>query len=275
MDVNTGPVVSDIPVIRVQDVSFSWNGPLIIEKVGIAARKGEFLGLIGPNGAGKTTLLRLMAGLIEPTSGSIYLEGRRLRDMARREVARVVAMVQQKPAAEFAFSVEEVVGMGRHPHRGRFDLESDHDRELIQEAMALTATSDLADRRITEISGGEQQRVVLARALAQEAKLLLLDEPTSNLDPLHQFQVLQVLRGQVRRGLAVVASLHDLGLASRFCDRLVLLKHGGILAQGSPEQVLLPENLREAFRIIARVTTDRDTGGMNVTVLEGETDRMV
>jgi iron complex transport system ATP-binding protein len=272
MELTAKTLLSNGEILRLKDVWFSWKDHSIIKGINLSVRRGEFLGIIGPNGAGKTTLLRLIAGLIKPSQGSIHLDGRPLGRMTRREVAREIAMVPQKPATEFAFSVQDVVNMGRYPHRGRFEMQSKQDLAIVQDAMRLTETSQLADRPITEISGGEQQRVILARALAQDPKILLLDEPTSNLDPLYQLQVLKVVRGRVEKGIAVVSPMHDLELASRFCDRLILLKGGTILAEGSPEQVLVPEHLRTGFRVKAKVFPDRDTGGLKVTILDAVTD---
>lgn len=262
----------DSEILRIQDLWFSWKDRPAIQCISLGCRAGEFVGIIGPNGAGKSTLLRLIAGLLNPSRGSIQVVGRPLQWMSRREAARVIAMVPQKAATEFAFSVEEVVRMGRYPHRGRFEMESERDVALVREAMALTETSHLSRHPITEISGGEQQRVILARALAQDPQLLLLDEPTSNLDPLYQLHVLKVVRMRVNQSLAVVAPMHDLELGSRFCDRLVLIKDGMILAEGSPEQVLTPDNLRSGFKVRAKVSPDSDTGGLKVTILGGTED---
>jgi iron complex transport system ATP-binding protein len=255
-------------LLEVTNVSFSWGHRPIIQDVDFVVRPGELIGIIGPNGAGKTTLLRLVAGLLQPVEGHIRLLGRLLSDMSRKEIARVVAMVPQKPFTEFAFSVGEVVGMGRHPHRGRFEVESNQDRSAIGRAMELTDTLALSQRRIDEISGGEQQRVVLARALAQEPKLLLLDEPTSNLDPLHELHILNVVKDQVSKGVSAIVSMHNLIMASRFCDRLIMIRDGMPIASGAPEEVLSVTNIEAGFRVRSKIVPDLDTGGLNVTVLE-------
>lgn len=257
----------DEEILRLEAISYRTKGRLILKNIDLIVTKGDFMGVMGPNGAGKTTLLRLMAGLIQPSEGCVYINSHPLHRMNRIQVARLIAMVPHRPAAEFAFSVKEVVSMGRHPHRGRFELETEEDRELVRKSMAMTDVSGLSDQPITQISGGEQQRVALARALAQEPKLLLLDEPTANLDPFFKIQVLELVKERVEAGLAAVAPMHDPELASRFCNRLLLLKEGNIIAEGSPFEVLTIENLQELFGVRARVLPDDETMGLRVTIL--------
>lgn len=258
--------------LRADTVSMRWDGRSVLDRVGLQIRPGEFVGVIGPNGAGKTTLLRLMAKLLEPTGGALFLEGEALTSLSRRAVAQRVAVVPQTTTTAFAFPALEAVLMGRHPHLGRLEPETPEDYRIAREAMALTQTLPFAERPITEISGGERQRVLVARALAQEPRLLLLDEPTANLDLCHQIHVLEIVRRLVRQGLAAVAALHDLELASRYCERLVLLKAGAVLAEGTPAEVLTVERLAEAFRVRASVSPNPLTGGLQISVLSAEAE---
>jgi len=257
------------PILTLTGARKDWNGQTVLNDVNVTIHRGEFVGLIGPNGAGKTTLLRLMAKLLEPTGGAIFLDGRVLAGLRQREVSRQIATVpQSSPSPDFAFPALEVVLMGRYPHRGRWQKEQPEDYAIARQAMADTRTESLASRPITELSGGERQRVVVARALAQRPRLLLLDEPTANLDLCHQLQVLTLIRNLVRtEALAVVAAIHDLMLASRYCDRLLLLKAGSVIADDAPAAVLTPERLADAFGVVAHVEADVETGGLRITVI--------
>ena len=258
-------------LIEAQGVSLSIDGADILRGVSLAMRPGEILGLIGPNGAGKTTLLKVLGGLVRPSAGSVRLMGRPLAQIGPREVARAVASVPQVSASEFAFTASEIVLMGRSPHLGRFQIEGSHDREVALDAMRLMGIDDLADRFITTLSGGERQRVFIARALAQEPRALLLDEPTANLDVKHQLDVFGVVSRLAHQdGLAVAAAIHDLDLAAEFCDRLVLLSRGSILAEGAPEAALTAEHLAEAFGVQARTYRDPFTQAMRLSLARGE-----
>jgi iron complex transport system ATP-binding protein len=239
----------------------------ILTGVNFDVNAGEFVGLIGPNGAGKSTLLKVVSGLWAGGRGQIDLIGCSIHSYTMREIARLVAHVPQSTRLEFAFSAREIVLMGRSPHLGRFEIETAQDRAIADEAMRTTATLHLADRLANTLSGGEQQRIIIARALAQQPRILLLDEPTSNLDIKHQIGVLDVARGLAREhGLGVVAAIHDLSMAARYCDRLVMLVGGRVTANGTPETVLTPERIREAFEIDARVYRDPFTGQIALSV---------
>ncbi|HAP38666.1 MAG TPA: heme ABC transporter ATP-binding protein [Nitrospira sp.] len=257
------------PILRVSSVSRHVEGRAILENVDLTIGQGECIGLVGPNGAGKTTLLRVLARLLEQTGGSVHFDARPLDQWARRDIAAQMAVVPQVgPQADFRFSCAEIVGMGRYPHRGRWQSESIRDREIVDRAMDETGTAPLAARSITELSGGERQRVALARALAQTPRVLLLDEPTASLDLSHQLQVLELVRNLVRtKGLTVVVALHDLGLASRFCNRLLLMRQGRVVADGSPVEVLTPDWLADVYNVRALVEPDQHLGGLLIRVL--------
>jgi iron complex transport system ATP-binding protein len=239
----------------------------LLDSVSVAAGRGELVGLIGPNGAGKTTLLKALSGLIRRHGGSVALDGRDMDAMSSKEIARVLAMVPQTAPYTFGFTSLEVVVMGRYPHMSRFQVEGESDRRIAFDAMAKTEVQDFAHRQVLTLSGGEKQRVMVARALAQEPKVLLLDEPTANLDIQYQMQVMQLVKGLTSEGLTAVAAMHDLTLAARFCDRLVLLKKGRVLSEGTPWNVLTPENIEKAFSVKALVYTDPITGTLAVRVL--------
>jgi iron complex transport system ATP-binding protein len=229
---------------RVDGVSFSYNGDRVLHQVTFAVQPGEFMGIIGPNGSGKTTLLRLLEGLLRPLEGEVLIQGVSVREMSRRDMARIVAVVPQESPLTFPFLVQEVVLMGRAPHLGIWEFEGARDYVVACQAMERTRTLDLADRNMNALSGGERQRVLMARALAQEPRLMLLDEPTAFLDIRHQadcFSLMEDLNRQ--QGLTVVAVTHDINLASLYCHRIILLKEGRIHAVGRPEEVVTEEHI--------------------------------
>jgi iron complex transport system ATP-binding protein len=237
------------------------DGTEILRGVDLEIRPGDFIGLLGPNGAGKTTVLRLLSGVLRPGAGRVELEGRAIASIPARELARTVAVVPQESGASFPFLVEEVVLMGRSPHLGRLEFEGERDRDIARVAMAETATLAFAGREIGSLSGGERQRVLIARALAQEPRLLLLDEPTSFLDLRHRVELFRLL-GRLNReaGLTVVAVSHDLNLAARHCRRVALVHDGRVIADGTPEEVLTESTLREAYGVAVRVVPSPESG---------------
>lgn len=254
-------------LLQARQIYFTIEKTPILSDINLGLRAGEFVGLIGANGAGKTTLLKVISGLWPGAMGEIDLLGRPLRAYNTREIARIVAHVPQSIHVDFAFSAREVVLMGRSPHLRHFEMESAHDRAIAERAMHITQTSHLAHRLIHTLSGGEQQRVVIARALTQEPRILLLDEPTSNLDIKHQMNVLSMVQSLAQESqLGVIAAIHDLGLAARFCTRLVMMARGRIAADGTPEEVLTTERLAQVFEIDARIYRDPFSGHLAVSV---------
>ena len=253
--------------LTAHDVSFAVGMAQLLEAVSLEVRGGSLLGLIGPNGAGKSTLLKCISQLLSPTTGQVCLDGVDLQRQSPQEIARHIALLPQSTTLNFAFSCLEVVLMGRNPHLGRFQAEGAHDRAVAQQSMKDTGTEEFLTRLITEVSAGERQRVLLARALTQQPRLLLLDEPTAGLDVQHQLQVFTLIRSLVRQGLTAIAVVHDLNLAARFCDRLVLLDRGSVHARGLVSDVLTAENLASVFRVEATVEPDPALGVPRVTVL--------
>ncbi len=244
-----------------------------IDSVSLDVAPGEILGIVGPNGSGKSSLLKLMAGLLTPESGAVRLEGRPLAASVPAEVAKVVAVVPQESVAVFPFTVAETVMMGRYVHQvpsswslGIGDLSS-HDCAVSLQAMADTGILPLADRPLSDLSGGERQRVLLARALAQEPRILLLDEPTAFLDVHHQLELCAlVVRLRRERGLTVILVSHDLNVAGQYCDRLLLLEQGRPVRLGPPNEVIRPEVLRGVYRCEVMVDAHPQSGRPRVTL---------
>ena len=255
-----------------RDLTYQVEAARLLDRVSLSAERGEFVGLVGPNGAGKTTLLRTVSGLLRGNEGSVWLEGQDIAQLTAKEVARVLALVPQLAPYTYGFTALEVVMMGRYPHMSRFQVEGAAEREAALDAMGHTRVEAFADREVTTLSGGERQRVFVARALAQQPRVLLLDEPTSNLDIQYQLQVMELVRKLARSGLTALAAMHDLSLAARFCDRLVLLHRGQVLAEGVPCEVLTPGNIEKAFAVRSLVYTDPLTDSLVVKVLSPAVD---
>nr|WP_241431931.1 ATP-binding cassette domain-containing protein [Natrialba chahannaoensis] len=253
--------------MTVTDLSLSFGDLCVLEDASLSIEPGEFVGFVGPNGAGKTTLLRAISGAITPDSGTVTIDDTDVHAVSSRASSRLVAVVPQDTSLSFSFPVRDVVEMGRHPHRSRFAAPTHEDRDAVERALERTRTTDLAERPIDEVSGGQRQRVVLARAVAQETPALLLDEPTASLDVNHQIETLELVRELVDSGRTAVAAIHDLDLAARYCDRLVVLADGAVHDVGTPNEVLTADALAEAFDANATVTTNPVTGTETVTAL--------
>jgi iron complex transport system ATP-binding protein len=246
--------------LSVTALSVEKSGTAILSNVGFSAPSRRITGLIGPNGAGKSTLLSALLGLL-PANGHIAFEGYDLPRLNRRDRARLLALVEQSAATEERLSVRDVVALGRIPYEAAWQSEpSPEDDTIIDKALSDTGTTGFASRRFTTLSGGEQQRVHVARALAQQPRLLLLDEPTSHLDIRAQLQLLALLRQKAGAGMTILVALHDLNLAVRFCDHLVVLANGRVAAQGSPAEILTPELLRSVYGVSARLVSDTTNG---------------
>jgi iron complex transport system ATP-binding protein len=251
--------------LEVQDVSFSYGpGRFHLDGVSLTARPGEVVGLLGPNGSGKSTLIRLVMRLLRCDSGRVLVDGRSVADWSSREFARRVAHVPQQTRAAFAFTALETVLMGRNPYQGAMGFESEADHRVARQALERVDAERFADVLLDELSGGERQRVILARALAQEADLLVLDEPASFLDIRHQYSLYHLLRDLAHdEGRTCLAAGHDVNVLAAYCDRLVLLSEGRVVGDGPPQEVLTEARLREVYGVEAEVLT-RDDGRLIV-----------
>jgi cobalamin transport system ATP-binding protein len=244
------------PAIQTRNLSFAYKDRAVLHAISVQVGSGEMLGILGPNGSGKTTLLKILSAVLVG-QGEVELNGRNIQTYKRRELSRLFAVVSQGSRVNFPYTVAEIVLMGRASYHSSFALEGKKDLEVARASMELTDSLSLANRYFHELSGGEKQRVMIARALAQEPEILLLDEPSAFLDLKHQVQVFELLRRLNReRGLTIVAALHDLNLAALFCLRLVMLRAGRIYRDGSPREVLTEKTIEAVYGIRVRVESD-------------------
>lgn len=237
--------------LEAKAVSVDVRSGRVVDGADLSLVSGEFVGLIGPNGAGKSTLLRAILGLQQRTAGSVTLNDQPMTGLSPRSRARAIAYLPQDRRVEWRLPARDIVMLGRYPHQDGFGGASAADRSAVDRALALVEAEHLANRPVVTLSGGERTRVLLARALAVEAPLLLADEPIAALDPYHQLHVMEILKGLSRQGVGVLCVIHDLALALRFTDRLVLMDAGRVVADGAPADVLSPERLETVYRIAA------------------------
>jgi len=239
------------PILTADGLEFAYRSDLpVLRDVSLTACQGQLLCILGPNGSGKTTLLRCLLGQLEPVRGNVALNSKPVRHYRPRELARTLGYVPQFPKSAFGFTARQIVLMGRLAHSGPLGLAGANDREVVRLAMQMTDTVDLAERTLDELSGGEAQRVMIARALAQQPSVMLLDEPTSHLDVRHQMTIYRMM-GRLAHDwqMAVVCVSHDVNLAGRFGDQLVLIKDGAVRAAGTPEDVIRPDVLSDAYDV--------------------------
>ncbi len=256
------------PLLRATGVGHVFGADPVLDGVDFELVGGRLTIVLGPNGSGKTTLVRILSGVLEPTRGEVELGGRAIALLSRRVVARALAVVPQETPVPFPYRARELVAMGRAPHLGPLGREGPRDRALVGAALRQLSVEHLADRAFPTLSGGEKQRVLLARAVAQQTETLLLDEPTAHMDLGHRMQTFEWLRGWVREGGGRGAALvtHDLVLAARFADELVLLHRGSVVSRGSPGEVLTPATIVEVYGVEARVARD-EQGRLAITPL--------
>ena len=241
--------------ISTQAVRADLGGAHILRGMDIVAGAREFVGIIGPNGSGKSTLLKCIYRVLKPSGGAVYLDGRPLADWSVRESARRVAVVAQHNYYNFEFSVKDVVLMGRAPHKRALDRDNAEDYRLVREALTTVGMAEFETRSFATLSGGEQQRVILARALAQQTPCLILDEPTNHLDIKYQLELMDIVKGLDR---TVISAIHDLNIAAMYCDRLYAVKDGVVVAEGAPGEVLTVDFIREVYEVEAEVTSGGD-----------------
>jgi iron complex transport system ATP-binding protein len=241
-------------LLSVDGIECRYGSVKILEKVSLTVNEGDFVGILGPNGSGKTTLLKSISRTLKPYKGAILLDKTDIYSMKSVDLAKHMAIVPQENNIGFSFTASDIVMMGRNPHMKRFQMETDKDMAIVRKAMTQTNTWHMADRPINELSGGEKQRVVIARALAQEPKVLLLDEPLTHLDMINQLEIMDLVRELcIKERLVVLAVIHDLNLAGRYCTSAILLKNSRVFAAGSLEQVLTSENIKSVFNVDAIV----------------------
>lgn len=258
--------------LSAQNLTVGYDGRMIIERQDLAIPDGAITTIIGPNGCGKSTMLRALARLLPPQTGTVTLDGDDIRSLPPRHVARTLGLLPQQPIAPEGLQVADLIARGRHPHQSWYRQWTDDDAVAVARAMELTATAELADRRLEALSGGQRQRVWIALALAQETDLLLLDEPTTYLDLAHSIEILDLVHGLVHAAdsdKTVVMVLHDLNLAARYSDHIVVMADGAVIAEGPPAQILTADLLERAFGLKSVVVADPVTGGPMVVPLGG------
>ncbi len=239
--------------ISAKDIRLSYGAEEILKGVSIHSGSREFVGLIGPNGSGKSTLLKCIYRILKPNAGQIFLGEEELQTMSVKESARRMGVVAQHNYYNFEFTVKEVVMMGRSPHKKTLERDNARDYEIVDQALKTVGMEEFAQRSFSTLSGGEQQRVILARALAQQTPCLILDEPTNHLDITHQLQLMRIVKNLP---VTVISAIHDLNIAAMFCDRIYVLQKGQIMAQGTPREVLTEELIRQVYQVEAEIVED-------------------
>ncbi|MFB6665712.1 MULTISPECIES: ABC transporter ATP-binding protein [unclassified Streptomyces] len=248
--------VKDVPRLAARDVTVGYGDRTVIDQLDVAIPSGVITTIIGPNGCGKSTLLRTLTRLLKPTGGTVVLDGEDIGTLRTKDVAKKLGLLPQAPVAPEGLTVADLVARGRHPHQSWLRQWSSDDADVVRRALAMTGVADLADRTVDSLSGGQRQRVWISMTLAQGTDLLLLDEPTTYLDLAHAIDVLDLVDDLHESGCTVVMVLHDLNLASRYSDNLVVMRGGAVLAQGHPRDVITAELLDEAFGLRAKVVDD-------------------
>lgn len=255
--------------LQVEGLTFSYGEKEAAENVSLYVKEGEFVGLIGPNGSGKSTVLKnIYRGLI-PDAGTITLDGENLLTMPYKKSALKMAVVGQENDVPFDFLVEEIVAMGRSPHKKLFDVDNAKDKEIVHHALEHLGMEKMAKRNYLHLSGGEKQRVIIARAVAQESDFFILDEPTNHLDISYQMQIFDFIK---RLKVTVLSAIHDLNMAALYCNRIYVLKEGKVVLEGTPEEVLTPENIYQVYGVKSSVIKHPITGKLSITYLPVEID---
>jgi iron complex transport system ATP-binding protein len=251
--------------LSIEDIHCYYGSVKVLEDIRFSVKSGDFVGILGPNGSGKTTLLSSISRTLRPRKGRILIDDIDVYSLSSTEAAKQMAVVPQETIINFNFTVIDIVLMGRNPYISRFEMESEKDLEIARRCMEFTKTSDLAQRRVRELSGGEKQRVIVARALAQEPKILLLDEPTTHLDINNQLEIMDLIKTLCRHEkLAVLGVFHDFNLAARYCDRCILINSGRMIDQGSIHEVLTPENVEKVFNVRSVVHRHPIAGSIHI-----------
>jgi len=250
-----------VSLLDIDSLSYKYDEKTVLDNITLGIKGGEIIGILGPNGCGKTTLLKNLNKNLRPHGGCVMIDGTDIGGISKKEIAQSIAAVPQSNEIRFAFTVREIVTMGRMPFQESFRGETREDIEIIEKAMEQTGLTGFADRYINTLSGGERQRAVIARAITQTPRIILMDEPTLHLDINMQFEVLDLIQSLSKENdLAVVIVSHDLPMVTRYCDRIVLIHDHKIFAMGSPEEILTKENMRTVFNVDAELEKDQRTG---------------
>jgi len=252
--------MNSMDIFKIENLCSGYGDKKIIDGINFTVSSGDFISIIGPNGAGKTTLMKTLTGDLNPASGSVNFRGRSLHDTGREVLARELAVVHQFVENIQPFSVYEFVRLGRFPHQKVWEIESENDRRIVDEAIEITGIGDLRYRPLTELSGGEVQLVYIARALAQNRDVIILDEPISHLDVMHRIQIMDILHDLNRTGSTIITVLHDINISSDYCTRIIGLKEGRIFFDGRPEDVISYEKIEELFSIVCVVRDNPISG---------------
>ena len=247
--------------LSIEKITYSINSKLIVDGVDLGVEEGSFVGLVGPNGCGKSTLLKNIYKVYTPDSGKVYIDGKDLAELSSRETALEMSVMQQENVVEFDMSVYDMVMLGRFAHQKMFGNDMAQEKKIVEDAIEEVGLTGYEQRSFLSLSGGEKQRTLVARALVQQAKLIILDEPTNHLDIGYQYQIMTILKNQ---GLTVFSSIHDLNIAACYCDKIVLMKAGKIVDIGTPWEVLVPERIKELFGVDARITVNEVTNRPNI-----------
>lgn len=251
--------------IEVENLQFGYNEK-IIDNISFKIEEGKFVSLIGPNGSGKSTIIKLLNHLYPPWQGRILIDNEDINSFSKKELARKISLVPQNTLIEYEFTVEDIVLMGRYPYKKRFERYNEEDYEIAYHALKATNTFHIKDKIITEISGGERQRVIIAKALAQETPIILLDEPTAHLDINHQMEILNLLRRlNKEKKTTIIIAIHDINLASRFSDEIIILSMGKIIDNGIPENVITKENMEKVYSVKVAIDKNKHTNSLSIT----------
>ena len=253
--------------LEIKDIKYSINTTVIVDGVSLGIEEGTFVGLVGPNGCGKSTLLKNIYRTYTPDSGAVYIDGNSTETMSNRELAHEMSVMQQENVVEFDMTVFDMAMLGRFSHQKMFGNDMHHERELVREALREVGMEGYEERSFLSLSGGEKQRTLVARALVQKAPLIILDEPTNHLDIGYQYQIMNILKKQ---NLTVFSSIHDLNVASCYCDRIVLMKAGKIVDVGTPEEMFVPEKIKYLFGVDTMVTVNAVTKKPNIVFIPSE-----
>ncbi len=260
-----GKYLSDM-LIRAKNLCFSYNKKMIIKDLDLEINKGLFYGILGPNGCGKSTLIDLLTGLLKPESGIVEYKGRSIDSYSKGKLSKEIALVPQNFYINFPFTALDVVIMGRYPHMPKFSPPSSSDMKLVNRVMEITDTMKFKNRYMTEMSGGERQRIIFARALVQDTPVLMLDEATSNLDINHTLKLLNIVSNEILSGKKTVISVfQDINLAATYCDCLIFMKHGNIVTTGKVKEILLPDTIRKVFGVDSHIYFDSYSNSMKVS----------